>query len=300
MDQAEIGIIGGSGLYAMEGLADVRELRPATPFGATSDAIVVGTLGGRRLAFLPRHGRGHRLLPTEVPARANIYALKALGVRRIIAVSAVGSMREEIAPLDLVVPDQLFDRTKARPNTFFGDGVVAHVGFAEPFCPDLSAALFAAAQQLGVRAHRGGTYLCIDGPQFSTKAESRIYRSWGVDVIGMTAIPEAKLAREAELCYATLAFATDYDVWHSSGESVTVEMVIRNLSANIGNARRIIAEAAPRLDLAPPCACGHALRDAIMTAPERIPSATRRALGLLIDRYLPGGEERADGQAGQP
>jgi 5'-methylthioadenosine phosphorylase len=284
---ATIGIIGGSGLYSMDGLADVQEVHPSTPFGATSDAIVLGSIGGQRLAFLPRHGRGHRLLPTEVPVRANIYALKALGVRRIISVSAVGSMREELAPLDLVIPDQLFDRTRSRVDTFFGDGIVAHVGFAEPFCPELSATLVATAEQLGIPTHRGGTYLCIEGPQFSTKAESRIYRGWGVDVIGMTALPEAKLAREAELCYATLAFVTDYDVWHAGAETVTVEMVIRNLAANIDSAKRIVRAAAADLSAAPTCACGIALQNAIMTAPERVPDATRRKLGLLIDRYLP-------------
>jgi 5'-methylthioadenosine phosphorylase len=286
-DSATIGIIGGSGLYAMDGLEDVREIRPETPFGAPSDAIVLGSIGGQRLAFLPRHGRGHRLLPTEVPVRANIYALKALGVQRVISVSAVGSMREALAPLDLVVPDQVVDRTKSRVNTFFGDGVVAHVSFAEPFCPELSAALATTAERLGVRTHRGGTYLCIEGPQFSTKAESRIYRSWGVDIIGMTALPEAKLAREAELCYAVLAFVTDYDVWHSGAESVTVDMVIKNLAANIDNAKRIVHAVTPSLAAPPACACGSALRDAIMTAPERIPVETRQRLGLLTSRYLP-------------
>jgi 5'-methylthioadenosine phosphorylase len=287
VESATIGIIGGSGLYAMDGLADVREVQVQTPFGAPSDAIVLGTSGDQRLAFLPRHGRGHRLLPTEVPARANIYALKSLGVRRILAVSAVGSMREELAPLDLVIPDQIVDRTTSRVNTFFGDGIVAHIGFADPFCADLSAALAATAEQLGVRAHRGGAYLCIEGPQFSSKAESRIYRSWGVDVIGMTAIPEAKLAREAEMCYATLAFVTDYDVWHGSAASVSVEMVVQNLSANVGTARRILQSVTRTLTALPTCRCGNALTNAIMTAPDAIPAETRRRLGLLIDRHLP-------------
>lgn len=285
-ERATLGIIGGSGLYAMDGLEDVREVRPQTPFGAPSDAIVLGRIGEQRLAFLPRHGRGHRFSPTDVPARANIYALKALGVRRVISVSAVGSMREDYPPLDLVIPDQLFDRTKCRVQSFFGDGVVAHVGFADPFCPDLSAHLAMAAVQLGVPTHRGGTYLCIEGPQFSTKAESRVYRQWGVDVIGMTAIPEAKLAREAELCYATLAFVTDYDVWHAAAEAVTVEMVIRNLAANVGNAKRIIQAVAPHLGGAPACHCSEALKNAIMTAPEHIPAAARSKLALLIDRYV--------------
>jgi 5'-methylthioadenosine phosphorylase len=287
MDEATIGIIGGSGLYEMEGLEDVREVHPQTPFGPPSDAILLGRLGEQRLAFLPRHGRGHRILPTDVPSQANIYALKQLGVQRIISVSAVGSMREDRPPLDLVVPDQLFDRTKSRVNSFFGEGIVAHVGFADPFCPHLSRQLFAVAQGLGVRSHAGGTYICIEGPQFSTKAESRIYRSWGVDIIGMTAIPEAKLAREAEMCYATLAFVTDFDVWHTSDTPVTVEMVIHNLTANIGNAKKIIRAAAPQLTGARDCACALALKDAIMTAPQHIPPHTRQKLGLLIDHRLP-------------
>lgn len=285
-DQATIGIIGGSGLYAMDGLEDVREVSPTTPFGAPSDVITLGRIGEQRLAFLPRHGRGHRLSPTDVPVRANLYALKALGVRRIISVSAVGSMREDVPPLDLVIPDQVFDRTKSRVSSFFGDGIVAHVGFADPFCPDLSARLATAAEQIGVPTHRGGTYLCIEGPQFSTKAESRIYRQWGVDVIGMTAIPEAKLAREAELCYATLAFVTDYDVWHAAAEAVTVEMVVKNLTANVDNARRIIRAVTPHLDTPSSCPCGSALENAIMTAPEGVPAATRSKLALLIDRYM--------------
>ncbi len=287
VEQATIGVIGGSGLYAMEGLVDVQEVRLSTPFGEPSDAIVTGRLGALRFAFLPRHGRGHRLSPSEVPARANVYALKTLGVKRIISVSAVGSMREQIAPLDLVVPDQLFDRTRSRPSSFFGDGIVAHVGFADPFCPDVSASLVATAQSLGIRTHASGTYVCIEGPQFSTKAESRIYRSWGVDIIGMTALPEAKLAREAEICYATLAFATDYDVWHAGAESVTVEMVIRNLSANVGNAKRIINAIVPRLASPSTCSCGSALRDAIITSRDRIPDESRRRLAPLIGRYLP-------------
>lgn len=287
MDEAIIGIIGGSGLYSMDGLEDVREVYPDTPFGSPSDAIVLGRLGNQRLAFLPRHGRGHRILPTEVPVRANIYALKQLGVQRIISVSAVGSMREDHPPLDLVVPDQLFDRTKARVNSFFGDGIVAHVGFADPFCPQLSSQLVQTARALSIPTHAGGTYLCIEGPQFSTKAESRIYRNWGVDIIGMTAIPEAKLAREAEICYATLAFVTDYDVWHTSDAPVTVEMVIQNLSANVGNAKKIISAVAPVLTGPRACDCTNALENAIMTAPDRIPTATRQRLGLLINHRLP-------------
>ncbi len=285
--RASIGVIGGSGLYAMPGLTDVEEVTLATPFGAPSDAYTIGTLSGQRVAFLPRHGRGHRLLPTELPVQANIYGFKLLGVTHLLSVSAVGSMREEIRPLDLVVPDQLFDRTVARPRTFFGAGLVVHVGFAEPFCPELRAALAAAAEGAGATVHRGGTYLCIEGPQFSTKAESRIYRSWGVDIIGMTAIPEAKLAREAELCYATLALATDYDVWHETTEAVTVEMVIANLQHNVVTAQEVIRQVVPVIATLPAaCGCQQALASGIMTAPERIPPAVRERLGLLIDKYL--------------
>src|SRR5262249_37080335 len=227
---ARLGVIGGSGLYSMEGLGNMREVMVETPFGPPSDAILTGVLDDLPAAFLPRHGRGHRLTPTEVPSRANIYALKSLGVEWVISVSAVGSLREDYAPLDLVVPDQLFDRTKSRTNSFFEGGVVAHVSFAEPFCQHLAALLWETMQGLdGFQAHRGGTYVCIEGPLFSTKAESRIYRQLGCDIIGMTALPEAKLAREAELHYATIACVTDYDVWHESTETVTVEMVVANL-----------------------------------------------------------------------
>ena len=226
------GIIGGSGLYEMEGLTEVEEVEVETPFGPPSDRYIVGKLLGRPVAFLARHGRGHRLMPSELPFRANIYGLKKLGAEWIISISAVGSMREEIKPLDVVIPDQFFDRTKARISTFFGEGIVAHVGFADPFCPILSEVLYQAGMKAGAVVHRGGTYLCIEGPQFSTRAESRIYRSWGVDVIGMTNLQEAKLAREAELCYATLAMVADYDVWHESEEDVSVEMVVANLRRN--------------------------------------------------------------------
>lgn len=287
MAQAQVGIIGGSGLYQIEGLADVEEVKINTPFGAPSDAVTIGNLQGRRVAFLPRHGRGHRISPSELNVRANIYALKSLGVEWIISVSAVGSMKEEIAPLDVVIPDQLFDRTKSRPSTFFGDGIVAHVSFAEPFCPQLSTTLYQAATTAGGRVHRGGTYICIEGPQFSTKAESRIYRQWGVDVIGMTALPEAKLAREAEICYATLAFATDYDVWHASIEAVTVEMVVANLQKNAEMAKRIITQAIPRLSQTRDCpTCPQALENAIITQRGLIPLAARERLALLIGKYL--------------
>jgi 5'-methylthioadenosine phosphorylase len=284
--EAKIGIIGGSGLYDLEGISDLTEVRLSTPFGDPSDVITLGTFAGQRVAFLPRHGRGHRLLPSELPNRANIYALKVLGVERIIAVSAVGSMRETIHPLDLVVPDQIVDRTTRRPNTFFGEGLVAHISFADPFCPQLSALLAQAAEETGARVHRGGTYICIEGPQFSTRAESRIYRQWGVDIIGMTAVPEAKLAREAEICYAVLALVTDYDVWHVSEQPVTAEMVIANLQRNVAQAKRVLATLIPRLGVERTCACGQALRDALVTDLALIPPARREALRPLIGRYL--------------
>jgi 5'-methylthioadenosine phosphorylase len=281
---ARVGIIGGSGLYDVEGITELQELRIDTPFGPPSDAYVVGTFRGQRVAFLPRHGRGHRISPTELNSRANVFGFKLLGVERLISVSAVGSMKEEIRPLDIVIPDQLFDRTRLRANTFFGNGVVVHVGIADPFCPSLSGTLGDAAEQAGARVHRGGTYVCIEGPQFSTRAESRIYRSWGVDVIGMTALPEAKLAREAELCYAVIALATDYDVWH--GEAVTVEMVVANLLKNVDTAKQILAEAVSGLDGERTCDCGSALRDAIMTRHDLIPGELKQDLAPLIGRYV--------------
>ena len=284
--QATVGIIGGSGLYDLEGVKDIAEVRLDTPFGAPSDVFMVGTLGDERVAFLPRHGRGHRVTPTDLNNRANIFGFKLLGVQRLISVSAVGSMREEIAPLDIVIPDQLFDRTTQRVNTFFGGGIVGHVGFADPFCPSLSARIADASEKSGARVHRGGTYVCIEGPQFSTKAESRIYRSWGVDIIGMTAIPEAKLAREAEMCYATIALVTDYDVWHTSSAAVTVEMVVANLLKNVTIARAILSYAVPGIGNAPPCTCQDALKDAIMTSSHLIPESTRRDLAPLIQRYF--------------
>lgn len=290
MAEAKIGVLGGSGLYHMEGMTDVEEVQVSTPFGAPSDVITVGRVEGVSIAFLPRHGRGHRLNPGEVPSRANIYALKSLGVEWVISVSAVGSMREDIAPLDLVIPDQLFDRTKSRVNSFFEGGLVVHCSFAEPFCPTLAGMLWQAAEQLGdVRVHRGGTYVCIEGPLFSTKAESRIYRQWGVDVIGMTALPEAKLAREAELCYATIACATDYDVWHESAAPVTVELVVGNLMRNVANAQRIICAVAKQIPAdrsANSCECPHALASAIITDRSRIPAEAREKYRLLIGDYL--------------
>ncbi len=287
---ARLGVIGGSGLYAMPGLTQVEQVEISTPFGAPSDSFTVGELEGVPVVFLPRHGRGHRLSPSEVPSRANIYALKSMGVERIISISAVGSLREDIAPLDLVIPDQLFDRTKARLSSFFENGVVAHIGFADPFCPEMSALLAEAAASLaGVRIHRGGTYLCIEGPQFSTKAESRVYRQWGADIIGMTALPEATLAREAELCYATIACVTDYDVWHETETPVTVEMVVANLTHNLANAQRIIREVAriiPADRTGSGCGCDTALASALITDRSTLTPEQRARYDLLIGRYL--------------
>lgn len=287
MPTARVGVIGGSGLYQMEGLTNIEEVRPDTPFGPPSDAITIGTLEGERVAFLPRHGRGHRISPSVLPSRANIYALKSLGVEHIISVSACGSMREDIAPLDVVIPDQIFDRTKGgRPATFFGEGLVVHISFADPFCPELSRVLYEAARANDVNVHNGGTLVVIEGPQFSTKAESRIYRQWGVDIIGMTALPEAKLAREAEICYATLAMVTDYDVWHVSEEPVTAEIVVRNLQKNVGTAQSIIRTAISRIQAARPCPCALALEDALITQRTVIPPAQKERLHLLIGKYL--------------
>jgi 5'-methylthioadenosine phosphorylase len=282
-----LGVIGGSGLYQMEALADVRSVAVATPFGAPSDRIVVGRLGDTRVAFLPRHGRGHRFSPTELPFRANVYALKALGAETIIAVSAVGSLRAEIAPGTVVIPDQFIDRTRQRVSTFFGAGVVAHVGFADPICPRVAAALGAAATAAGARVHPGGTYVCMEGPQFSTRAESELYRSWGAHVIGMTNLQEAKLAREAEICFATIAMVTDYDCWKTSHADVDVQEILRVLGANVELAKRAIATVAPRLAGPRACGCEHALKEAIITDRAAIPPRTRRRLDLLLGKYLP-------------
>lgn len=290
MPQAKIGVIGGSGLYRMEGMIEIEEVEVETPFGKPSDVITVGKVEGVAMAFLPRHGRGHRIAPSELPVRANIWALKSLGVEWLISVSAVGSLREHIAPRDLVIPDQLFDRTKSRVNSFFEGSLVVHCAFAEPFCPTLSKLLLESASELGdVKVHSGGTYVCMEGPLFSTKAESRAYRSWGMDIIGMTALPEAKLAREAELCYGIIACATDYDCWHASEESVTVEMVINNLSANVSNAQRILRSVAHKIPtdrLANACTCSSALATAILTDRARVTAETREKYHLLIDKYL--------------
>ncbi len=287
MKQATIGVIGGSGLYEIEGLADIREVRLETPFGAPSDAYITGTLDEVKMVFLPRHGRGHRLLPSEVPYRANIFGMKMLGVQRIISVSAVGSMKEEIVPGHIVLPDQFFDRTQGkRASTFFGNGVAGHVQFADPVCPELADVLAVAAQRAGATVHRGGTYLCIEGPNFSTRAESRIYRSWGVDVIGMTNIPETRLAREAEICYGTVALATDYDCWHEGHDDVSVEAVLAIIRQNVAMARDIIRQSAGALAAQPGCGCGEALKFAIMTDPALIPEQVRRDMAPILGKYL--------------
>ena len=282
----KIGVIGGSGLYEIAGMTNVEEVRPNTPFGEPSDAIIVGELDGRSIAFLPRHGRSHNISPTEIPSRANIYALKALGVEWVISVSAVGSLKEGIHPLDLVVPDQIIDRTKSRVNSFFDGGLVAHVSFAEPFCPTLSNILYHAALDVGANVHQEGTYIAMEGPLFSTKAESNLYRSWGASIIGMTALPEAKLAREAEICYAMLACITDYDTWHETEESVTIEMALANLMLNADKAKKIIGLVAARIPEKRECGCAEALENAIITAPEKIPVRIKEDLELLIGKYL--------------
>ncbi|MCC6766057.1 MAG: S-methyl-5'-thioadenosine phosphorylase [Deltaproteobacteria bacterium] len=283
----KIGIIGGSGLYEMDGLTDVREAVVATPFGPPSDAIVHGRLGATELFFLPRHGRGHRLLPSELPFRANLWALKHLGVERVIAVGAVGSLREEIAPGHLVIPDQFIDRTFGRAGTFFGNGIVAHVGFGDPVCPLLSQSLVESARRLGATVHAGGTYVCMEGPQFSTRAESELYRSWGAAVIGMTNLQEAKLAREAELCFATLALATDYDCWRQGHDEVRIEDVLAVIHANVAMAKQVVHDVVPTLPASPECACGRALAHAIITDRTRIPARVKRDLAPIIGRYVP-------------
>jgi 5'-methylthioadenosine phosphorylase len=293
-----LGVIGGSGLYDMDGLTDMRWTRVRTPFGDPSDAFCVGRFGDRRVIFLPRHGRGHRLTPSELNYRANIWGLKRLGAQAVISVSAVGSMREDVRPLDLVIPDQFFDHTRRRVSTFFGDGVVGHVGMANPVCADLGDVLEAAGREAGATVHRGGTYICIEGPQFSTRGESEVYRRWGMTVIGMTNMPEAKLAREAELCYATVALVTDYDVWHPEHDAVTVEAVIANLVKNVATARDLLRRAIPRVKGGCRTGCGEALRSAIITPPQNIPPRTRQRLALLMDRHLgPRGKSARRGKA---
>jgi 5'-methylthioadenosine phosphorylase len=287
MPAPRIGVIGGSGLYELEGLAGVRWEKVRTPFGNPSDAYCIGRLGAREIVFLPRHGRGHRLLPSELNYRANIYGLKVLGVEWVVSLSAVGSMREGIVPLDLVVVDQFYDHTRRRVASFFGEGIGAHVGMADPVCPDLARRLYRAAVATGARVHPRGTYICIEGPQFSSKAESEIYRGWGVDVIGMTNMPEVKLAREAELCYATVALVTDYDVWHESEAAVSVEAVIANLLKNAATAKELIRRVVPDIARPRTCPCPRLLKDAIITPPDRFPPAVRRRLDLLIGKYFP-------------
>ncbi len=281
-----IGVIGGSGLYRMEGLTRVKEVKVKTPFGPPSDAFITGTLNGVNMVFLPRHGRGHTIPPSEINFRANIFGMKLLGVEWIVSVSAVGSMKEEIAPGHLVIPDQFFDRTRQRPYSFFGKGIVAHVAMADPVCPSLAGILHDAAREAGGTVHKGGTYICIEGPQFSTRAESGIFRQWGVDVIGMTNIPEVKLAREAEICYATLALATDYDVWHGRGEEVSVETVIATLNRNVALAQETIRRAVRHIGHPRTCACARALKDAILTDRKKIPAAVKKNLRPLIGKYL--------------
>ncbi|PYS20317.1 MAG: S-methyl-5'-thioadenosine phosphorylase [Acidobacteria bacterium] len=293
MQKTEIGIIGGSGLYSMPGLSDTREEKLETPFGSPSDAYVLGTLEGRKVAFLARHGRGHRIMPTDLNFRANIYGMKQLGVERIISVSAVGSLKEEHKPMDFVIPDQFLDRTRQRVSTFFGDGLVAHVALADPVCPEVAKAAAGACNKAGVTGKRGGTYICIEGPQFSTRAESILYRSWGMDVIGMTNLQEAKLAREAEICYATIAMVTDYDCWHPEHDAVTVETVISYLNKNATNACNVVRQTVADLPRHRSCKCGSALEFAILTDRSKIPSETRRKLSLLLDKYLKTQEAKA-------
>jgi 5'-methylthioadenosine phosphorylase len=288
LSEAEIGIIGGSGLYSMPGLTGIHEVEQQTPFGAPSDAYILGTLEGKKVAFLARHGRGHRLLPSELNFRANIYGFKQLGVERILSISAVGSLKEEHKPLEFVIPDQFVDRTRHRVDTFFGDGVVAHIAFADPICPQLSAIVAAACKKAGVVGKRGGTYICMEGPQFSTKAESNLYRSWGIDVIGMTNLQEAKLAREAEICYVTVAMVTDYDCWHPHHDSVTVDQIVTVLLKNAENACNVVRDAVAAMPEDRTCKCRSALAHAILTDRTKIPQATKERLKLILGKYLAG------------
>lgn len=286
-ESVPLGIIGGSGLYTMAGLTDTRELLVDTPFGNPSEVMVIGTLEGRRVVFLARHGRGHRILPSEINYRANIYALKMLGVERIISVSAVGSLKEELGPLDFCIPDQFYDRTRLRVATFFGGGLVAHITFDKPTCGHLSQVLGAGCESVGVKLHRGGTYVCMEGPQFSTLAESNSYRKMGFAIIGMTNLTEAKLAREAEICYATVAMVTDYDCWHPEHDSVTISQVINNLNRNTENVQRVIREAVRGMPAGRPCKCGSALAHGLITDRAAIPRATKKRLAAIIGKYIP-------------
>lgn len=286
MPQAKIGVIGGTGLYDIEGLTDIEEVNLDTPFGKPSDSIGVGRLEGVGIAFLPRHGRGHHISPTELPSRANIYALKALGVEQIIAINSCGSFKEEIKPGDMVIPDQIIDRTRNRTNTFFGQGIVVHIPFAEPFCPALSQVIYQSALENGTTVHQGGTFIAMEGPAFSTRAESRLYRSWGADIIGMTVLPEAKLAREAEICYASIGCVTDYDSWMERSEPITIDVILNCLRQNTDAARKIIKLAVARIPETRDCDCATALSTAIITTPALIPAEQKKKLGLLIGKYL--------------
>jgi len=286
MGTAELAVIGGSGLYQIEGLNDIEQVRVDTPFGDPSDVITIGTLEGKRIAFLPRHGMGHRISPSDIPVRANIYALKSLGVERIIAVNSCGSFKEEVKPGHLLIPDQIIDRTKGRPGTFFEGGIVAHVPLAEPFCGDLSEILYKSARDLGATVHKGGTFIVMEGPQFSTKAESFLHKSWGASVIGMTVSPEARLAREAEMCYGSIACVTDYDCWHDTHEAVTIEMVLATMAKNIDHAKQIIKLAAGRLTAGRACECASALKHSIVTRPDSIPPQKKKDLDILIGKYI--------------
>jgi 5'-methylthioadenosine phosphorylase len=280
-----IGVIGGSGLYEIEGLTDIDRVKLSTPYGEPSDEYVTGRLGDAKLVFLPRHGRGHRILPHEINFRANVWGMKKLGVEWILSVSAVGSLREEIRPGDIVVPDQFIDRTKARASSFFGDGVAGHVGFGDPICSDLAAHVYVAAKAAGARVHQGGVYVVMEGPMFSTRAESNLYRSWGASVIGMTNLPEAKLAREAEICYSTIALSTDYDCWHETEEDVTVEAVVAIIKKNVALAKQIVKGAVERIPEQRACGCMNAAEHAVMTAPDAIPAAARERLGIIMNKY---------------
>jgi 5'-methylthioadenosine phosphorylase len=285
-EPVRIGVIGGSGLYSMPGLENTRALRVKTPFGNPSDAFVVGTVDGKRVAFLARHARGHRFLPTEINYRANIHAMKQLGVERIISVSAVGSLQEDLKPLDFLIPDQFYDRTRHRVSTFFGDGVAAHVGFAKPVCGQLTSLLGDACDRVKVRVHRGGTYICMEGPQFSTLAEAHVHRQLRFEVIGMTNVTEAKLAREAEICYGTVAMITDYDCWHPEHSSVTLEEILSNLNQNAENAQAVVREAVAAMPAERTCKCSSALAHAIVTDPAVIPAAARKRLDVIAGKYL--------------
>ena len=286
MQAAEIGVIGGSGLYQMEGLEGIEEVKVDTPFGDPSDNFIVGKLMGKRVAFLSRHRRGHAIQPSDINFRANIYGMKKLGVSRIISVSAVGSMKDNIHPEEIVIPDQFYDNTKRRISTFFGDGIVAHVSLADPVCSNLAGTLYQSAVKVGAKVHNGGVYICIEGPQFSSRGESYIYKSWGVDIIGMTNVTEAKLAREAELCYSTIALVTDYDCWHHEEEAVTTDAIIAILNKNVDTSKKIIKEAVSRVSADSGCGCRNALKDAIITSRDGIPSETRERLGLIIGKYI--------------